>query len=59
MIGLGTLLNMVAIVVGATVGVVVGHRLPERTRELITQALGLIVLVVAPLLTIAVAAWTT
>ena len=49
MIGLGTLLNMAAIVVGATVGVVVGHRLPERTRELITQALGLIVLVVAAL----------
>ena len=53
MIGLGTLLNMAAIVVGATVGVVVGHRLPERTRELITQALGLIVLVVAALNVIA------
>lgn len=49
MIGLGTLLNMVAIVVGTALGVLVGHRLPERTRELITQALGLIVLVVAAL----------
>jgi uncharacterized membrane protein YqgA involved in biofilm formation len=49
MIGLGTLLNMAAIVVGTVVGVVVGHRLPERTRELITQALGLVVLVVAAL----------
>lgn len=49
MIGLGTLLNMAAIVVGTAVGVLVGHRLPERTRELITQALGLVVLVVAAL----------
>ena len=49
MIGVGTLLNMAAIVVGTAVGVLVGHRLPERTRELITQALGLIVLVVAAL----------
>lgn len=49
MIGLGTLLNMAAIVIGTAVGVVVGHRLPERTRDLITQALGLVVLVVAAL----------
>lgn len=40
---------MAAIVVGTVVGVLVGHRLPERTRELITQALGLVVLVVAAL----------
>lgn len=49
MIGLGTLLNMAAIVVGAALGVLVGHRLPERTRDLITQALGLVTLVVAAL----------
>lgn len=49
MIGLGTLLNMAAIVVGTLIGVLVGHRLPERTRDLITQALGLVVLVVAAL----------
>jgi uncharacterized membrane protein YqgA involved in biofilm formation len=48
-IGLGTLLNMAAIVVGSAVGVLVGGRLPERTRDLITQALGLITLVVAAL----------
>jgi hypothetical protein len=46
-IGLGTLLNMAAIVVGAGVGVLVGKRLPQRTRDLITQALGLVTLVVA------------
>jgi hypothetical protein len=48
-IGLGTLLNMAAIVAGSAVGVFAGHRLPARTRELITQALGLIVLVVGAL----------
>jgi uncharacterized membrane protein YqgA involved in biofilm formation len=48
-IGLGTLLNMAAIVVGSALGVLVGGRLPERTRDLITQALGLVVLVVAAL----------
>lgn len=49
MIGLGTLLNMAAIVIGSALGVLVGHRLPERTRELIMQALGLVTLVVAAL----------
>jgi len=60
MIGLGTLLNMAAIVVGAGLGVLVGHRLPERTRDLITQALGLIVLVIAALNVVALldAEWT-
>jgi len=48
-IGLGTLLNMAAIVIGAAIGVLVGHRLPERTRILITQALGLVTLVIAAL----------
>ena len=49
MIGLGTVLNMLAIVVGAGLGVLVGRRRPERTRELIVQALGLVTLVVAAL----------
>jgi uncharacterized membrane protein YqgA involved in biofilm formation len=40
---------MAAIVVGAALGVLVGNRLPERTRELIMQALGLVTLVVAAL----------
>jgi len=48
-IGLGTLINMGAILVGSAVGVAVGSRLPERTRDLITSALGLVVLVVAAL----------
>ncbi len=49
MVGLGTLINMGAILVGSAVGVAVGSRLPERTRDLITSALGLVVLVVAAL----------
>ena len=50
---------MAAIVVGAIVGVAVGHRLPDRTRELVTQALGLITLVIAALNVFAIkdAAW--
>ena len=45
--GLGTLINVVAILVGATLGVLIGHRLPERTRRTVTDALGLVTLVIA------------
>ena len=45
---------MVALVVGSAVGVAVGSRLPERTRDLITSALGLVVLVVAALNVVAI-----
>lgn len=45
-IGLGTVVNMVAVVIGSGIGVLVGHRLPNRTRELVTQTLGLITLVI-------------
>ncbi len=40
---------MSAILIGSGIGVAVGSRLPERTRDLITSALGLVVLVVAAL----------
>lgn len=46
MLGLGTLINIAAILVGSAVGVLVGHRFPERTRVSVTDALGLVVLVV-------------
>lgn len=46
MLGLGTLINVAAILVGSAVGVLVGHRFPERTRVSVTDALGLVVLVV-------------
>lgn len=47
MIGLGTILNVGAILVGASLGVLLGHRLPERTRVTVTDALGLVTLVIA------------
>ncbi len=49
MIGLGTLINVVAILVGSAIGVALGHRLPHRTRDVVTDGLGLITLLVAAL----------
>ena len=47
--GLGTLINVLAILVGASLGVLIGHRLPMRTRMTVTDALGLITLVIGAL----------
>lgn len=44
-IGLGTVANVVTVVVGSLIGVAVGHRLGERTRTTIQQTLGLFTLV--------------
>lgn len=41
-IGLGTAINIVTIIAGAGMGVLVGGRMSERTRSLITDVLGLI-----------------
>ena len=49
MVGLGTIINVSAIVVGALIGVGLGHRLPERTRAVVTDSLGMLVLVIAAL----------
>lgn len=49
MIGLGTVINVVAILIGSAAGVALGHRLPQHTRVLVTDALGLITLLVAAL----------
>jgi len=46
-VGAGTVTNVVTIVVGSGVGLLVGHRFPERTRGLVTQILGLFTLVIA------------
>ena len=51
--GLGTILNVVAILVGAGLGVLIGHRLPERTRRTVTDALGLVTLVIGGLTIVA------
>jgi uncharacterized membrane protein YqgA involved in biofilm formation len=48
-IGLGTIVNVVAILVGSAIGVALGHRLPQRTRDVVTDGLGLITLLVAAL----------
>jgi uncharacterized membrane protein YqgA involved in biofilm formation len=48
-VGLGTLLNIVTIVVGAAIGVLIGSRLPERTTRVVTDALGLITIVLGGL----------
>ncbi len=47
--GLGTVLNVVAILIGAGLGILIGHRLPERTRRTVTDALGLVTLVIGGL----------
>jgi uncharacterized membrane protein YqgA involved in biofilm formation len=48
-IGLGTLVNVVAIVVGASAGVLLGNRLSEKTSRVVTDGLGLVVLVLGGL----------
>ena len=49
MIGLGTLINFVAIVAGAIIGTLLGDRLSTKTRNVVTDALGLMTLLVAGL----------
>ncbi len=44
-IGLGTAVNVLTVLAGSALGVLAGHRLPERTRELVTMTLGLFTLV--------------
>lgn len=47
--GLGTAINVVAILLGSSLGVLIGNRLPQRVRLTITDALGLVVLVLGGL----------
>ena len=49
MIGLGTLINIGTIVTGSTIGVAIGSKLPDRTNRVVTDALGLITLVMGGL----------
>lgn len=46
-VGFGTLLNIIGIVGGSTLGVFFGNRIPEKTRLLITDGLGLVTLIAA------------
>lgn len=46
-IGIGTVVNVVAVLVGSLIGVLLGNRLPTRTRDVVTDALGLVTLLIA------------
>ena len=52
--GAGTLLNILTVLVGSGAGLLLGHRLPARTRDVVTDALGLVTLLVAALAAAAV-----
>lgn len=45
-IGLGTLTNVAAIGLGGLLGLLVGHKIPQRTRQLVTVILGLFTMVI-------------
>jgi uncharacterized membrane protein YqgA involved in biofilm formation len=47
--GSGTALNVAAVLVGSSIGMVLRGRLPDRTREVVTDGLGLVTLLVAAL----------
>jgi uncharacterized membrane protein YqgA involved in biofilm formation len=42
--GVGTMINIITIISGASLGVLVGNRMPARTRTLLTDVLGLVTL---------------
>jgi len=47
--GLGTAVNVATVVAGAGLGLLLGHRLPQRTRDTITDGLGLVTLLIGAL----------
>lgn len=47
--GLGTVVNVVAVLLGSGLGLLLGHRLPRRTRETVTDGLGLVTLLIGAL----------
>jgi uncharacterized membrane protein YqgA involved in biofilm formation len=53
-IGLGTIINVLAILVGTAAGVLIGNRLSEKTSRVVTDGLGLVVLVLGGLNVVAV-----
>ena len=46
-IGIGTITNVATVIAGSGLGLLIGHRLTERTRSLVTDALGLVTLLIA------------
>ena len=59
--GVGTLVNVVTVLVGTVLGVLVGHRLNQRTRDVVTDGLGLVTLLIAAVSAAAItdASWST
>lgn len=53
--GIGTAVNVLTVLLGAGLGVLLGNRLPVRTRDVVTDALGLVTLLIAMLSAFAVA----
>lgn len=45
--GVGTLVNIITVLAGTVIGVSVGHRLAQRTRDVVTDGLGLVTLLIA------------
>lgn len=53
-IGSGTLINVIAVLIGSAIGVFIAHRLNERIREVVTDGLGLATGMIAVLTTAAI-----
>ncbi len=45
--GIGTVVNVAAVLVGTVIGALVGHRFEQRTRDVVTDGLGLVTLLIA------------
>ena len=46
-VGVGTLINILAIIAGAALGVLLGNKMSEKTRNLVMDVLGAITLIAA------------
>lgn len=47
----GTVLNVVAVLIGGSIGTLLGNRLPAKVQETILHGLGLVVLVIGVIMT--------
>jgi uncharacterized membrane protein YqgA involved in biofilm formation len=54
MAGLGTLINVAAVVLGAAIGSLAGHQFPRRIRDVITDGIGMVTILIAALSAVAI-----
>jgi uncharacterized membrane protein YqgA involved in biofilm formation len=47
--GFGTVVNVATVLAGSSIGVLLGNRLPQRTRDVVTDGLGLVTLLIGAL----------